>query len=117
MSAMQTSSSSVIVPQLALFPTHGRRRTAFDVQAFSRPARAVTGDFYVTYKHDDRLWFAVGDVSGKGINAAVVMAMIQEELEHSISSCANAGCDPAVTMAWLHEFLRPLLPATSSPAR
>src|SRR5207247_7567020 len=111
MPAVQTGSSSVIVPQLALFPTLARRRTASDVNACSRPARAFTGDFYVTYKHKDRLWFAVGDVSGKGINAAVVMAMIQEELEHRISSCANAGCDPAVTMARLHEFLRPLLPA------
>jgi sigma-B regulation protein RsbU (phosphoserine phosphatase) len=111
MSAVQTGSGSVIVPQLALFPAFGKRRPAFDVHAISRPARAFTGDFYVTHKHDDRLWFAVGDVSGKGINAAVVMAMIQEELEHRISSCANAGCDPAATMARLHEFLRPLLPA------
>src|SRR5205085_81521 len=99
------------VPQLVLFPAQARRRAAFDVRAFSRPARAFTGDFYVTHRHDDRLWFALGDVSGKGINAAVVMAMIQEELEHRISSCANAGCDPATTMARLHEFLRPLLPA------
>ena len=111
MSAVQTGSGSVAAPQLILFPAYNQRRTAYDVRAFSRPARAFTGDFYVTYRHDDRLWFALGDVSGKGINAAVVMAMIQEELEHRISSCANAGCDPAVTMARLHEFLRPLLPA------
>ena len=110
MQAMQTGSSGV-TPQLILFPTLDQRRTTYDVRAISRPARAFTGDFYVTHRHDDRLWFAVGDVSGKGINAAVVMAMIQEELEHRISSCANAGCDPATTMTRLHEFLRPLLPA------
>ena len=85
MSTVQTGSGSLSVPQLALFPTHARRRAAFEVRAFSRPARAFTGDFYVTHRHDDRLWFALGDVSGKGINAAVVMAMIQEELEHRIS--------------------------------
>lgn len=111
MSALQTGSGGLTVPQLVLFPAFGKRRATFDVRAVSRPARAFTGDFYVTYRHDDRLWFALGDVSGKGINAAVVMAMIQEELEHRISSCANAGCDPAVTMTRLHEFLRPLLPA------
>lgn len=110
MSSVQTG-GGVAVPQLALFPAFGKRRAAFDVRAVSRPARAFTGDFYVTHRHDDRLWFALGDVSGKGINAAVVMAMIQEELEHRISSCANSGCDPAVTMTRLHEFLRPLLPA------
>jgi sigma-B regulation protein RsbU (phosphoserine phosphatase) len=108
---MQTSGGGLSAPQLVLFPTNHQPRTTYAVQAFSRPARAFTGDFYVTHRHDDRLWFAVGDVSGKGINAAVVMAMIQEELEHRISSCANAGCDPATTMARLHEFLRPLLPA------
>ena len=111
MQTMQTGSGGVIAPQLILFPTPGKRRASYDVQAISRPARAFTGDFYVTHRHEDRLWFAFGDVSGKGINAAVVMAMIQEELEHRISSCANMGCDPASTMARLHEFLRPLLPA------
>jgi len=112
MSAMPSGSSSVIAfPQLALFPARARRRGTYDVQAFSRPARAFTGDFYFTHRHDDRMWFAVGDVSGKGINAAVVMAMIQEELEHRIMSCANAACDPAQTVTRLHEFLRPLLPA------
>jgi phosphoserine phosphatase RsbU/P len=111
MPAMQTGRGGVSAPQLILFPAHYELRTTYDVRAYSRPARAFTGDFYVTHRHDDRIWFALGDVSGKGINAAVVMAMIQEELEHRISSCANAGCDPATTMARLHEFLRPLLPA------
>ena len=112
MSAMPSGSSSVIaLPQLALFPANARRRAKYEVRAISQPARAYTGDFYFTHQHRDRLWFAVGDVSGKGINAAVVMAMIQEELEQRITSCANAACDPARTVARLHEFLRPLLPA------
>ncbi len=38
------------------------------------------------------------------------MAMIQEELEHRIQSCALTQCDPAVTMLRLHTFLRPLIP-------
>ncbi len=49
-------------------------------------------------------------MAGKGLPAAVVMAMIQEELEHRITSCAETQCDPAATMQRLHEFLRPLLP-------
>jgi sigma-B regulation protein RsbU (phosphoserine phosphatase) len=81
-----------------------------DVHAVSIPARNFTGDFYYTYRQGDRLWFALGDVAGKGINAAVVMAMIQEELEHRIGSCAAAACDPSTTMGRLHEFLRPVLP-------
>jgi len=56
------------------------------------------------------LWLAHGDVAGKGLPAAIVMAMIQEELEHRITACAATRCDPASTMQRLHEFLRPILP-------
>jgi serine phosphatase RsbU (regulator of sigma subunit) len=48
-------------------------------------------------------------VSGKGLPAAIVMAMIQEELEHRIVSCATTHCDPSTTMQRLHTFLRPLM--------
>jgi len=80
------------------------------VQAISRPARTFTGDFYYTQRHEERLWMALGDVAGKGLPAAIVMAMIQEELEHRITSCASAECDPSRTAQRLHEFLGPLLP-------
>jgi serine phosphatase RsbU (regulator of sigma subunit) len=85
-------------------------RGLIDVRAISRPARMFTGDFYFTHRHEDRTWLALGDVAGKGLPAAIVMAMIQEELEQRIASCASAECDPARTAARLHEFLAPLLP-------
>jgi phosphoserine phosphatase RsbU/P len=81
-----------------------------DVRAISRPARTFTGDFYYTHRNEDRLWLALGDVAGKGLPAAIVMAMIQEELEQRIDSCAMAECDPSQTLLRLHEFLAPLLP-------
>jgi phosphoserine phosphatase RsbU/P len=92
-------------------PVRAGSRLPFDVRAISRPARMFTGDFYVTHRHEDRLWIALGDVAGKGLPAAIVMAMIQEELEHRIASCASAECDPARTATRLHEFLAPLLPS------
>lgn len=87
-----------------------RSMSPASVRAISRPARMFTGDFYLTHRHEDRLWLALGDVAGKGLPAAVVMAMIQEELERRIASCAMAECDPARTMQRLHEFLTPVLP-------
>lgn len=97
------------------FPLFGHRvrpsKADVDVHAVSRPAREFTGDFYFTHRQGRRLWMAIGDVAGKGIQAAVVMAMIQEELEHRIVSCATAHCDPAVTMTRLDLFLRKLLPS------
>lgn len=85
-------------------------RDAVDVHAVSIPAGTFTGDFWFTHRAANRLWFALGDVSGKGLNAALVMAMIREELEAEITDCASIGCDPATTVERLHAFLRPLLP-------
>lgn len=81
------------------------------IEALSRPARTFTGDFYFTHRAKDRLWFAQGDVAGKGLPAAVFMAMIQEELEERIARCAKTACDPASTARRIDEFLRPLLPS------
>ena len=102
--------SSLIAPQIPLFPARPRSPRSVDVHAVSIPAKAFTGDFYLTHRSGDRLWLVLGDVAGKGLNAALVMAMIQEELERSITSCAHSNCDPATTMMRLHTFLRPLLP-------
>ena len=81
------------------------------IDAVSRPARTFTGDFYFAHREENRTWIALGDVAGKGLPAAIVMAMIQEELEHRVLSCAAAACDPARTMQRLHEFLMPLMPS------
>jgi serine phosphatase RsbU (regulator of sigma subunit) len=81
-----------------------------EIDAISRPARTFTGDFYFTHRYGDRVWLALGDVAGKGLPAAIVMAMIQEELEERIASCAETFCDPATTMTRLHDFLLPLMP-------
>ena len=39
------------------------------------PAKAVGGDLYDFYIRDDKLFFCIGDVSGKGIPASLVMAV------------------------------------------
>jgi phosphoserine phosphatase RsbU/P len=85
-------------------------RGLIEIDAISHPARTFTGDFYFSHRADDRVWLALGDVAGKGLPAAIVMAMIQEELERRIVSCAETNCDPAKTIARLHEFLLPLMP-------
>lgn len=52
-------------PQPAPFPIYGR----------NLPARTVSGDFYDILPIDDeRYHFCLGDVSGKGMNAALLMA-------------------------------------------
>ena len=54
------------------FPDHGE----FSIFAALEPAREVGGDFYDFYFIDEeRLCFCIGDVSGKGVPAALFMAM------------------------------------------
>ena len=54
------------------FPDHGE----FSVFAALEPAREVGGDFYDYYFIDEeRICFCIGDVSGKGVPAALFMAM------------------------------------------
>lgn len=47
----------------------------FPVHGVNVPARLVSGDFFdiVEERPGDRIWFALGDVSGKGMNAAILM--------------------------------------------
>ena len=106
----EMSASRGVVVQMPLFKRAGAPATTpAQVHAISVPAGAFTGDFYFLHRATDRLWFALGDVAGKGLPAALVMAMIQEELEHRIVSCARTACDPSVTMTRLHAFLKPLI--------
>ncbi len=54
------------------FPDHDE----FSIFAMLKPAREVAGDFYDFYFVDeDRMCFCIGDVSGKGVAAALFMAM------------------------------------------
>jgi sigma-B regulation protein RsbU (phosphoserine phosphatase) len=47
----------------------------FPVHGINRPARTVSGDFFDYFPlADGRICFALGDVSGKGMNAALLMA-------------------------------------------
>ena len=48
--------------------------------AYLNPAREVGGDFYDFDLKDDQLYFAIGDVSGKGLPASLVMAITSATL-------------------------------------
>jgi sigma-B regulation protein RsbU (phosphoserine phosphatase) len=63
--------------QAQLFPRHIKQLPSLEVYGFCRPARSVSGDYYDFLPlGSERLVLAVGDVSGKGISAALLMATI-----------------------------------------
>ena len=62
-----------------------------DVYAWLEPARAVGGDLYdVAMLDERRLFFAIADVSGKGVPAALFMAMSKEVLSAAVSRHGEA---------------------------
>jgi sigma-B regulation protein RsbU (phosphoserine phosphatase) len=67
-------------------------RPEVDVYAEMLTAKEVGGDFYDFYFIDeDRLAFAVGDVSGKGIPAAIYMAVCRTLLKAIAFQIVNPG--------------------------
>ena len=46
----------------------------YPIYGINIPAREISGDFYDFYPHDDEIYFTLSDVSGKGVNAGMVMA-------------------------------------------
>jgi phosphoserine phosphatase RsbU/P len=63
--------------QAQLFPREISQLESLEVHGYCRPARTVSGDYYdFLAVNADRMILAAGDVSGKGISAALLMATI-----------------------------------------
>jgi len=61
--------------QMAMLPRQFPDRTEVEMGAALIPARAVGGDLYDFLLVDGMLWFIVADAAGKGVSAALFMAV------------------------------------------
>ncbi len=61
--------------QMAMLPRRMPERPEIDMAATLIPARAVGGDLYDFLLIDDTLWFVIADAAGKGVSAALFMAV------------------------------------------
>jgi sigma-B regulation protein RsbU (phosphoserine phosphatase) len=97
--------------QANLFPLHARGIAKLDLHGVCRPARSVSGDYYdflvfheeahngTASRKETGVGIAIGDISGKGISAALLMATLHsavrayrfasEELVYSESAIAG----------------------------
>ena len=60
--------------QMSMVPSVFPEREGLDMYASMTPAKEVGGDLYGYLLMGDKLYFAVGDVSGKGVPASLFMA-------------------------------------------
>jgi PAS domain-containing protein len=91
----QTLQQSLLPPELPEIP-------GLEIAAHYRPAGEgieVGGDFYDVFSTGEREWFAVmGDVCGKGADAAAVTAMVR----YTIRAAVMRNRSPAGILRWLN---------------
>src|SRR5579871_189619 len=79
----------------------------WDLAAFYRPARAVGGDFYDFIElGDGRIGLVIGDVTDKGVPAAMVMAATRSVMRASAQRLA----EPGAVLARVNDSLVPDIP-------
>lgn len=84
--------------QMDLLPAP--RADSFPVAGVNVPALEVSGDFYdFMVRADGHIYFSLADVSGKGMNAALLMAKASSLLHH----LAKGIGDPGVLLARVNE--------------
>jgi len=105
--------------QNQLFPKDVPFTKSLELKGVCNPARMVSGDYYdfMSLPGGD-LAFAIGDVAGKGISAALLMATIQSTMRTQLSSlnCSNGGAHP-LSAANMVSTLNRQLYATTSPEK
>ena len=88
--------------QKSLFPHEFPRDGGLEFSAICVPARGISGDYYdVVQMPDGRVIFAIADISGKGISAAILMSNLQAVLR----VFAQIKSSPAEVCARLNRHL------------
>ena len=89
--------------QKAFIPQQPPSIPGLRCEAFYRPAQSIGGDYYDFLELEDRRWgIAVGDVSGKGIGAALVMANLQASVR---AQALHPHSDPAALIGHVNRLV------------
>jgi sigma-B regulation protein RsbU (phosphoserine phosphatase) len=102
--------------QNQLFPKDVPFTKTLELKGVCHPARMVSGDYYdFMALPNDSLAFAIGDVAGKGISAALLMATIQSTMRTQLSG--SNGSWQQHSTAYMVANLNRLLFATTAPEK
>ena len=75
--------------QLALLPTSHPKVPGWSIWGYTRPANDVGGDLVDYIDLDSRTGVALGDVAGKGLGAALLMAKLQATLRATVPDAGS----------------------------
>lgn len=87
-----------MVPKI--FPPFPDRKD-IDIYAYLLPAKEVGGDLYDFFISEEKLYFIIGDVSGKGVPASLVMAVARSMFR----SIAGTESDPSKILSMMNDSL------------
>lgn len=87
--------------QMSMLPKEFPRRDGIDIFGSLTPARTVGGDLYDFFLVDHQLFFCIGDVSGKGVPAAMVMSVTSS----LVRTLASAESSPGAIMEVVNNSL------------
>jgi len=103
--------------QNQLFPKDVPFTKTLELKGVCNPARMVSGDYYDFMSlSESTLAFAIGDVAGKGISAALLMATIQSTMRTQLGAVNGNGHYP-YSAAKLVANLNRQLYATTAPEK
>jgi sigma-B regulation protein RsbU (phosphoserine phosphatase) len=89
--------------QEAFIPQNPPLIPGLECEAFYKPAHSVGGDYYDFFPVSSGDWgIAIGDVSGKGIGAALVMANLQASVR---AQAQQLHSDPAIAMKRVNQLV------------
>ena len=93
--------------QQTLLPKEMPELPGWQISSYYQPAREVGGDFYdFLYFEDGRMGIVIGDVTDKGVPAALVMATTRSILR----STAHASISPGKVLEQANDLLHPDIP-------
>lgn len=72
-----------------LIPKHSNNIFNYEISSYYEPAREVGGDYFDIVEKDEKTFIAVGDISGKGIAAALHMVKVQSILNLLLDNFDN----------------------------
>ena len=100
--------------QAQLFPKAAPSNRTLKLAAACSPARSVSGDYYDYLAiSEGAVAFAIGDVAGKGISAALLMASIQSAMRTQLTATNGARSDHFSTSSLVSTLNRQLYASTS----
>ena len=92
--------------QAQLFPREVPKLKTLELAGVCHPARVVSGDYYDFIPLDSRSTaLVIGDISGKGISAALLMASVQSSLHAQLTIGKNGGISTATLVSRLNRQL------------